>query len=49
MAAAGIPQLIFAGLLLGGIGTAAIVAIDHVKLRSLRRSIERRGLVLEAP
>lgn len=49
MAAAGIPQIIFAGLLVGGTGTAAIVAIDHVKLRSLRRAIERRGLVLEAP
>jgi hypothetical protein len=49
MAAAGIPQVIFACLLLGGTVTAAIVAIDHVKLRSLRRSIERRGLVLEAP
>ena len=39
----------FVGLVIGGIGTFAIVTIDHVKLRSLRRSLERKGLVLEAP
>ncbi|HUJ56889.1 MAG TPA: CDP-alcohol phosphatidyltransferase family protein [Kofleriaceae bacterium] len=39
----------FAGLVLGGVVTSVIVTIDHVRLRSLRRSIARRGLVLEAP
>ena len=39
----------FIGLAVGGIVTAVIVTIDHVKLRTLRRDIARRGLVLEAP
>ncbi len=39
--------LLFAGLLLGGIVTFAIVAIDHIQLRRLRRSIARGGQVLE--
>jgi phosphatidylglycerophosphate synthase len=39
----------FVLLALGGIVTAVIVTIDHVRLRSLRRSLVRRGLVLEAP
>ncbi len=39
----------FVCLVLGGIGTSVIVTIDHVKLRSLRRSLERQGLMLEAP
>jgi len=26
-----------------------IVSIDHIKLRTLRRDIVRRGLVLESP
>lgn len=42
-------QVAFAGLALGGVVTAVIVTIDHVKLRSLRRSLVRRGLVLEGP
>src|SRR5439155_684598 len=29
--------------------TFVIVTIDHVRLRSLRRSIERRGLIVETP
>jgi CDP-alcohol phosphatidyltransferase-like enzyme len=39
--------LLFAGLTLGGIVTCVIVAIDHVQLRRLRRSIVRRGQILE--
>jgi hypothetical protein len=39
--------LLFAGLVLGGIVTFAIVAIDHVKLRRLLRSIVRGGQILE--
>ncbi|MEO8552158.1 MAG: CDP-alcohol phosphatidyltransferase family protein [Kofleriaceae bacterium] len=42
-------QVAFIGLALGGLVTAVIVTIDHVKLRSLRRSLVRRGLVLEGP
>ncbi|MEO6776371.1 MAG: CDP-alcohol phosphatidyltransferase family protein [Kofleriaceae bacterium] len=42
-------QVAFLGLALGGVVTAVIVTIDHVRLRSLRRSLVRRGLVLEAP
>ena len=42
-------QVAFIGLALGGVGTAVIVTIDHVRLRSLRRSLVRRGLILEAP
>jgi phosphatidylglycerophosphate synthase len=39
----------FLGLAAGSIVTGVIVTIDHVKLRTLRRDIARRGLVLEAP
>ncbi len=42
-------QVSFAGLVIGGIGTFVIVTIDHVKLRTLRRSLERKGLMLESP
>ena len=42
-------HLAFLCLVLGGIGTSVIVTIDHVKLRSLRRSLVRQGLMLEAP
>ncbi|HET9991881.1 MAG TPA: CDP-alcohol phosphatidyltransferase family protein [Kofleriaceae bacterium] len=42
-------QVAFVGLALGGVVTAVIVTIDHVRLRSLRRSLARRGLILEAP
>ena len=48
-AALDLTQICFAGFVLGGIVTAAIVTIDHAKLRSLRRSCARRGLVVEAP
>ncbi len=39
----------FAGFAAGGVVTFVIVTIDHVRLRSLRRSAERRGLVVETP
>lgn len=39
----------FATLIVGGVISAVILTIDHVKLRSLRRAIERRGMLLEAP
>ncbi|MDB4956915.1 MAG: hypothetical protein JWO36_4484 [Myxococcales bacterium] len=48
-AIARLTHLAFVLLVIGGIGTAAIVTIDHVKLRSLRRAIMRKGLVLEGP
>jgi hypothetical protein len=47
--AAGLADLLFAGLVAGGIVTGVIVSIDHARLRSLRRSCERRGLVVEGP
>ncbi|HEX7841108.1 MAG TPA: CDP-alcohol phosphatidyltransferase family protein [Kofleriaceae bacterium] len=40
-------QVLFALFTLGGIVTFAIVTIDHVKLRRLRRSIVRGGQILE--
>lgn len=39
----------FATLVLGGVISFVILSIDHVKLRSLRRSVVRRGMLLEAP
>jgi phosphatidylglycerophosphate synthase len=39
----------FGTLVLGGVISFVILTIDHFKLRSLRRSIERRGMLLEAP
>lgn len=39
--------VLFAGFTLGGIVTFVIVAIDHVQLRRLRRSIVRGGQILE--
>jgi hypothetical protein len=39
--------LLFAALTLGGIVTFVIVAIDHIQLRRLRRSIVRGGQILE--
>ncbi|HEU4612289.1 MAG TPA: hypothetical protein VFS15_09445, partial [Kofleriaceae bacterium] len=39
----------FGMLVLGGAISFVILTIDHLKLRSLRRSIERRGMLLEAP
>jgi len=40
-------HVLFAGFVLGGVGTFAIVTIDHVKLRRLRAAIVRRGQILE--
>lgn len=48
-AAAGLAHVLFGGLVLGGFVTAVILAIDHQRLRSLRRSCARRGLVVESP
>ena len=42
-------QIAFGGLVLGGIVTFAIVSIDHVKLRALRRGLVRDGKILDAP
>jgi hypothetical protein len=42
-------QVSFGLFIAGGIVTFVIVTIDHVRLRWLRRSIVRQGLVLEAP
>ncbi|HEY0251520.1 MAG TPA: hypothetical protein VGC41_08335, partial [Kofleriaceae bacterium] len=49
LAAFSLGTVAFVGLCAGGIVTAAITTIDHIKLRALRRSIARRGLVLESP
>jgi phosphatidylglycerophosphate synthase len=40
-------HLSFASFVLGGVVTSVIVTVDHVRLLRLRRSIARRGLVLE--
>jgi len=40
-------HVLFAGFVLGGVGTCVIVTVDHVKLRRLRGSIVRRGQILE--
>lgn len=42
-------RLCFIGLAAGGVATAVVVSIDHVKLRALRRAVRRRGLTLESP
>ena len=47
LAAVGATAPLFAGLILGGVVTFAIVMTDHVKLRRLRRAIVRAGQVLE--
>jgi phosphatidylglycerophosphate synthase len=39
----------FGALVAGGLVTFVIVTIDHIKLRSLRRDVVRRGLVLQTP
>lgn len=41
-------HVLFIGFTFGGIGTAAVVTIDHVKLVRLRRSIVRGGQILES-
>jgi phosphatidylglycerophosphate synthase len=49
LAALHLTYISFAALVAGGVVTFVILTIDHVRLRSLRRSLERRGLVLESP
>jgi phosphatidylglycerophosphate synthase len=49
LAIIGWTQIMFAAFTAGGAVTFAIVAIDHVRLRRLRRSIVRGGQVLESP
>jgi phosphatidylglycerophosphate synthase len=49
LAIAHLTQLTFVLLVIGGVLTAAVVTVDHLKLRSLRRAITRKGLVLEGP
>jgi phosphatidylglycerophosphate synthase len=44
-----ITHVSFAALVVGGLVTFVIVTIDHIKLRSLRRDVVRRGLVLQTP
>lgn len=39
----------FVALVAGGLVSFVILTIDHIKLRSLRRSVVRRGMLLEAP
>ena len=39
----------FGTLVLGGLISFVILSVDHFRLRSLRRSIERRGQLLENP
>ena len=48
-AALHITQAGFGTLVLGGLISFVILSIDHFKLRSLRRSIERRGMAVETP
>ncbi len=42
-------QFAFAGFVAGGLVSFVILTIDHIRLRSLRRSVARRGMLLEAP
>jgi phosphatidylglycerophosphate synthase len=49
LAATHLTHLAFGLLVVGGVITSVITTIDHLKLRLLRRSIERRGMLLEAP
>jgi hypothetical protein len=48
-AALHITHVSFGALVLGGLVTFVIVSVDHIKLRSLRRDVVRRGLVLQTP
>lgn len=49
LAVAQLTYVIFALLVIGGVISFVVLTIDHIKLRSLRRAIERRGMWLEAP
>lgn len=39
----------FGMFVVGAVISFVVLTIDHIRLRSLRRSIERRGMLLEAP
>lgn len=49
MAVACVTQVSFALQVAGGVVSASILSIDHVRLRRLRRSIRRAGQILEPP
>ena len=49
LAALHLTHVAFAALVAGGVVSFVILTIDHIKLRSLRRSITRRGMLLESP
>jgi phosphatidylglycerophosphate synthase len=49
LAATQLTYVTFGMFVAGAIVTFCVLTVDHVKLRSLRRSIARRGLLLEAP
>ena len=49
LAALHLTSVSFAGLVIGGVMTFVVLTIDHVRLRSLRRSIVRRGQMIDAP
>jgi hypothetical protein len=49
LVAAHLTHVAFVLFVAGGVVSSVIVGIDHLKLRSLRRSATRRGLVFEAP
>jgi phosphatidylglycerophosphate synthase len=49
LAAAHLTYVSFGMFVVGAMVSFVILTIDHLKLRSLRRSIERRGMLLEAP
>lgn len=49
LAALHLTRVSFAGLVLGGMATAAILAIDHLRLRGLRRDALRRGFTIDRP
>jgi len=48
-AALHLTHVAFAFLVAGGVVSSVIVGLDHLKLRALRRSITRRGQLIEAP
>jgi phosphatidylglycerophosphate synthase len=49
LAALHLTHVAFGLLVAGGVVSFVILTVDHVRLRSLRRSIVRRGLVVESP
>jgi len=49
LAAAHLTYVAFGMFVVGAVISFFVLTVDHLKLRSLRRSIERRGMLLEAP